>query len=48
MKKNGEISDQPFGIIAVDDAISCAQYAFENNLLATLGCKRFKPLTKQK
>ena len=39
--ENGEILDKPLGIITADNAISRAQYTLQNNLLDTIGWKRF-------
>ena len=45
---NQKISDEPLNSITVDDLLSCAQYAIDNNLLDTPRWKRLKSIAKQK
>ena len=44
--ENGEVIAEPLQVIALDDPVTCAIYAKENNLLDLPGWKRFKPLAK--
>jgi hypothetical protein len=44
---NGERSHEPLNIVAIDDPVSCANYARENNLLDTPGWIRFRKLAKR-
>ena len=44
---NGEITNEPLNIIAVDDPISCAIHDKEDNLLDEPGWIRFKSLEKR-
>ena len=43
----GEETWEPLKIISVDDPVTCAKYAKENNLLETPGWKRFKRLAQR-
>ena len=43
----GEETWEPLKMMAVDDPITCAKYAKENNLLDTPGWKRFKRLAQR-
>ena len=43
----GEITYEPLYIIAVDDPVTCAAYAKENDLLAVEGWCRFRNLAKK-
>ena len=43
----GEETWEPLRIMAVDDPVTCAKYAKDNDLLDTPGWKRFKPLAKR-
>jgi hypothetical protein len=45
--ESGEITNEPLGVIAADDPVSCAIYARENNLLDQPGWKRFQHIAKQ-
>ena len=45
--ETGEITYEPFSIIAADDAVTCAAYAKENDLLALEGWHRFRNLAKK-
>jgi hypothetical protein len=45
--ENGEITAEPLSIIGVDDPVTCALYAKENNLLNEPSWKRFKPIAKR-
>ena len=45
--ENGEITDEPLSIIAIDDPLACAIYARENGLLNTPGWKQFKGLASR-
>ena len=45
--ENGEVTDEPLSIIAVDDPLACAIYARENNILSTPGWQRFKRLASR-
>ena len=40
--KNGEMTDEPFNIIAEDAPVACAVHAKKNNLLNQPGWKQFK------
>ena len=44
--ENGEVTAEPLQVIALDDPVTCANYAKENNCLGLPGWKRFKPLAK--
>jgi hypothetical protein len=44
--ESGEITSEPLKVIAVDDPVSCAIYARENDLLDKPGWKRFKHIAK--
>ena len=44
---DGSRTWEPLSIIAVDDPVSCARYAKENNLLNTQGWKPFRQLAKK-
>jgi len=44
--ENGEITSAPLSIIAADDPVTCAIYAWENNLLEQEGWKWFKGIAK--
>ena len=45
--ENGEITSDPLSIIAVDDPVTCDNYARDNNLLSNPGWERFKRLAKR-
>ena len=45
--ENGETTDEPLSIIAVDAPIACAKYAKKNNLLELPGWKRLQPIAKK-
>ena len=45
--ETGEITFEPFSIIASGDPVSCAAYAKENDLLALEGWCRFRNLAKK-
>ena len=45
--ETGEITFEPFSIIAADDPVTCAAYAKENDLLALEGWHRFGFLAKK-
>ena len=45
--ETGEITFEPLSIIAADDAVTCAAYAKENDLLALEGWCRFRSLAKK-
>ena len=45
--ENGEITDEPLSIIAIDAPLACAKYAKKNNLLDLPGWKRLKPIAKK-
>ena len=42
--ENGEITNEPLGIIAADDPTTCAMYAQENDLLEEPGWRQFRCL----
>jgi hypothetical protein len=42
--ENGEIMSKPLSILAIDDPVTCAIYARENDLLELDGWKHFKVL----
>ena len=44
---NGEITDEPLTVIALDAPVACAIYAKEKKLLNLPGWKRFKTIAKQ-
>ena len=44
---NGEITDEPLSVIALDAPVACAIYAKEKGLLNLPGWKRFKTIAKQ-
>jgi hypothetical protein len=45
--ENGETSDEPLSMIAVDDPVSCAMYARDKDLLDLPGWRWFKTLAKR-
>ena len=45
--ENGEITDEPLSIIAIDAPLACAKYAKKNNLLDLPGWKRLKPIANK-
>ena len=45
--ENGEITDEPISIIAVDAPVACAIYARKNGLLDKPGWRRFKRIAKK-
>ena len=45
--ENGEVMDEPLGIIGADAPVVCAIYAKDNGLLDTPGWKRFKRLANR-
>src|SRR5210317_64504 len=45
--ENGEITPEPLSVIGKDDAVACAIYARDNNLLELDGWKRFKSIAKK-
>jgi hypothetical protein len=44
--ENGEVTSKPLSAIAVDDPVTCAIYAKDNNLLELDRWKQFKGITK--
>jgi len=44
--ENGEITSEPFSVIAANDPVTCALYAKENDLLDQEGWKRFRGIAK--
>ena len=46
--ENGEITSEPFNIIAADDPVTCAIYADKNDLLELPGWKRFRSIAKKR
>ena len=44
--ENGEITDEPLGIIAADDLVACAHYAHEKGLLYLPGWRQFQKIAK--
>ena len=46
--ENDEITSEPLRVIGVDDPVSCAQYALDNDLLTTDGWRRFRSIAKNK
>ena len=44
--KTGEITEEPFSIIAADDPVTCAAYAKKHNLLKLPGWRRFKNIAR--
>jgi len=44
--ENGEETWEPLDIMAKDDPVTCAEYAYQNKLLHLPGWKRFKKLAK--
>ena len=44
---NGEITDEPLSVIALDAPVACAIYTKEKGLLNLPGWKRFKNIAKQ-
>jgi hypothetical protein len=44
---NGETTTEPLSVIAIDDPITCAMYALENNLLDKPGWKRFSKMARR-
>jgi hypothetical protein len=44
--EGGEITSEPLAVIAIDDPVSCAIYARENDLLDKPGWKRFTHIAK--
>jgi hypothetical protein len=45
--ENGETTTEPLSVIAIDDPITCAMYALENNLLDKPGWKRFSKMVRR-
>jgi hypothetical protein len=45
--ENGEITAEPFSVVAADDPITCAIYARDRNLLEIEGWRRFKGIAKR-
>ena len=45
--ETGEITYEPFSIIAADDPVPCTEYAKENDLLALEGWCMFRNLAKK-
>jgi hypothetical protein len=46
--ENGEITTEPLSVLAIDDPITCAMYALENNLLEKPRWKRFHKMAQSK
>ena len=44
--ENGEITEEPLSVIAVEAPVACTIYAMDNNLLSTPGWIRFCRLAK--
>jgi hypothetical protein len=45
--ENGETTTKPLSVLALDDPITCAMYALENNLLDKPGWKRFSKMARR-
>ena len=45
--ETGEKTNEPHSVLAVDDPVTCATYAKQNDLLHVDGWKRFRNLTKR-
>ena len=45
--ENGEITTEPLKVIAADDPVTCALYAFDQKLLDTPGWKRFRSIANR-
>jgi hypothetical protein len=45
--ETGEVTTEPFKIVSADDPVTCAIYAFKNDLLDLPGWRQFKRIAKR-